>query len=152
MCENNNWNLTSTKTRLGFPYVIFFGFTADKGGYRLSDQNLDPICKMVPLTNLSELRHILGVFLQSKDDIPIVDKCGYGQIAKFLTALTSSRNGQPIPFDWMPECQSAFDTIRNYLLDVVHLAPVYYRCHCIVGGMHQKTANHLGYGNSWMTW
>ena len=48
MCHDNNWTLNPTKTRLGFPYVTFFGFTADNEGYRLSDQNLDPIRKMVP--------------------------------------------------------------------------------------------------------
>ena len=87
------------KTRVGFPYVTFFGFTANKDGYHLSDQNLDHIRKMIPPTNLSELRYILGVFVQSKDYIPIVDKRGYGQIAKPLTVLTGSRDGQPVPFD-----------------------------------------------------
>ena len=63
MCKDNNWTLNPAKTRLGFPYVTFFGFTADYDGYRLSDQNLDPIRKMIPPTNLSELCHILGIFV-----------------------------------------------------------------------------------------
>ena len=66
--------------------------------------------------------------MQSKDHIPIVDKRGYGQTA------AGSRNGQPVPFDWAPECQSAFDTIRNYLFDGAHLAPVDYRLPLHCGG------------------
>ena len=144
LCKDNNWTLNPAKTKLGFPYATFFGFTADKEGYRLADKNLDPIRKMVPPTNLSELRHVLGVFVQSKDYIPIENKRGYAQIVKPLTKLTGSSNGQPVPFHWTPQCQEAFDKIRNYLLDGVHLSPADNRLPLHCGGDASEDGKSFG--------
>jgi hypothetical protein len=62
LCERENWTLNATKTHVGFPSCVFFGFHVDKAGTRLADKNLDPIKRMVPPTNLPELRMTLGVF------------------------------------------------------------------------------------------
>jgi hypothetical protein len=64
LCERENWTLNATKTLVGFPSCVFFGFHVDREGTRLADKNLDPIKRMVPPTNLPELRMTLGVFVQ----------------------------------------------------------------------------------------
>lgn len=71
----------------------FFGFTVDKTGTRLADKNLDPIRRMVPPTNVSEVRKTLGVFVQSARFIP-----QYAHIVRPLTELTRSENGKPVAF------------------------------------------------------
>jgi hypothetical protein len=48
LCQQENWTLNATKTKVGFPSCPFFGFIADKTGTRLADKNFDPIKRMVP--------------------------------------------------------------------------------------------------------
>ncbi len=82
LCERENWTLNATKTRVGFLSCVFFGFLVDKSGTRLADKNLDPIKRMVPPTNLPELRMTLGVFVQSSRFIP-----QYAHVVRPLTEL-----------------------------------------------------------------
>ncbi len=102
--------------------LCFFGFEVDALGVRLTDKNLDPIRRMVPPTNLHELRSILSVFVQSSRFIP-----NYAHIAQALTHLTRSSNGKPVPFVWTADQQQAYDKIKVLLLlDGVHLCPANY--------------------------
>jgi hypothetical protein len=48
LCERENWTLNATKTLVGFPSIVFFGFRIDKHGTRLADKNLDAIKRMAP--------------------------------------------------------------------------------------------------------
>jgi hypothetical protein len=77
---------------------------------------------MVPPSNLPELRSTLGVFVQSSRFIP-----RYSHIVAPLTALTRSAHGKPVPFVWDTAQQTAFDQVRNLLLDGIHLSPADYR-------------------------
>ncbi len=117
LCERENWTLNATKTRVGFPSCVFFGFLVDKSGTRLADKNLDPIKRMVPPTNLPELRMTLGVFVQSSRFIP-----QYAHVVRPLTELTRCEKGQPVSYVWTPERQQSYDHARNLLLDGIHLA------------------------------
>ena len=91
----------------------------DKHGTRLADKNLNPTKRMVPPTNLPELRMTLGVFVQSSRFIP-----QYAHIVRPLTELTRCEKGIPVPFIWTPERQQSFDHVRNLLLDGIHLGPL----------------------------
>jgi hypothetical protein len=73
---------------------------------------------MVPPSNLPELRSTLGVFVQSARFIPI-----YAHIVAPLTALTRSYAGKPVPYIWDDKTQTAYDNVRNLLLDGIHLPP-----------------------------
>jgi hypothetical protein len=96
LCQQENRTLNATKTKVGYPSCFFFGFEVDiNKGTRLADKNLDPVRRMVPPTNLSELRSTLGVFVQSARFIP-----QYAHIVAPLTALTRSSQGKPVPFLW----------------------------------------------------
>jgi hypothetical protein len=70
LCQKENWTLNATKTKVGYPSCVFFGFEVDIDGTRLADKNLDPVRRMVPPTNLPELRNTLGVFVQSARSPP----------------------------------------------------------------------------------
>jgi hypothetical protein len=129
LCEREHWTLNAAKTYVGFPSCTFFGFTVDKTGTRLADKNLDPIRRMVPPTNVSEVRKTLGVFVQSARFIP-----NYAHIVRPLTELTRSEHGKPVAFEWTEERQQSYDTIRNLLLDGIHLAPPDYRLPFHSGG------------------
>jgi hypothetical protein len=122
LCQQENWTLNATKTKVGYPSCVFFGFEVDIEGTRLADKNLDPVRRMVPPTNLPELRSTLGVFVQSARFIP-----QYAHIVAPLTALTRSHQGKPVPFLWEEAQQTAYDHIRNLLLDGIHLSPPDYR-------------------------
>ncbi len=121
LCERKNWTLNATKTFVGFPSIVFFGFYVDKHGTSLADKNLDPIKRMVPPTNLPEMRMTLGVFVQSSRFIP-----QYAHIVRLLIELTRCDKGIPVPFIWTPERHQNFDHVRNLLLDGIHLAPPNY--------------------------
>jgi hypothetical protein len=129
LCARENWTLNAAKTYVGFPSCTFFGFTVDKTGTRLADKNLDPIRRMVPPTNVSEVRKTLGVFVQSARFIP-----NYAHIVRPLTELTRSEHGKPVAFAWTEERQHSYDQIRNLLLDGIHLAPPDYRLPFHSGG------------------
>jgi hypothetical protein len=77
---------------------------------------------MVPPANLPELRSTLGVFVQSSHFIP-----KYAHIVAPLTALTRSDKGKPVTYVWDDNTQQAYDTVRNLLLDGIHLSPPDYR-------------------------
>jgi hypothetical protein len=79
LCQQENWTLNATKTKVGFPSCPFFGFVVDKTGTRLADKNLDPVRRMVPPCNVPELRKTLDVFVQSSRFIP-----NYAHVARPL--------------------------------------------------------------------
>jgi hypothetical protein len=127
--DRENWTLNATKTHVGFPSCVFFGFLVDKSGTRLADKKLDPIKRMVPPTNLPELRMTLGVFVQSSRFIT-----RYTHVVRPLTELTRCDKDQPVPYIWTPERQQSYDHIRNLLLDGIHLAPPNYQLPFHSGG------------------
>jgi hypothetical protein len=96
--QDNNFGLSPSKTYLGFPSVDFWGFNASKKGTTLADKNLNPIERMAEPANLPELRHTLGVFVQSKG---YVDE--HAMIVEPLHALTRhGANKLPVPCVWGP--------------------------------------------------
>jgi hypothetical protein len=122
LCKEENWTLNATKTRVGYHSCLFCGFEVDTKGTRLADKNLDPIRRMVPLTNSPELRSTLGVFVRSARLIP-----RYAHIVAPLTALTRSSAGKPLPYLYDDKTQAAYDKVRNLLLDGIDLSPPDYR-------------------------
>jgi hypothetical protein len=143
LCDRENWTLNATKTHVEFPSCVFFGFLVDKSGTRLADKNLDPIKRMVPPTNLPELRMTLGVFVQSSRFIP-----QYAHVVCPLTELTRCDKGQPVPYIWTPERQQSYDHIRNLLPDGIHLAPQIISYLFTAAATLPTTVSPTGYTNS----
>ncbi len=128
-------NLTSPKHTLVTPPVSFFGFEVDSQGTRLAEKNLNPVRRMVPPSNLHELRSTLGLFVQSSRFIT-----RYAHIVQPLTALTRTDQGKPVPFTWTDAQQHAFDHICNLLREWIHLPPADYRLPFHSGEMPATTA------------
>ena len=116
VCADNSITLNPHKTKVGYPSADFFGFTADKNGTRLAEKNLDPVSKMVPPTDISGVRRVLGIFQQCRSYLGQ----DYATVALPLTKLTRGR--KPV-FTWGEDQQTAFETIRDRLLARPHLHP-----------------------------
>ena len=118
VCRENNITLNVHKTRTGFTQAQFFGFSVDRHGTKLAEKHLDPLENLIPPSDISELRRVLGLFQVSRK---YVDH--FAHIAKPLSVMLRGR--KPV-FRWDSEQQTAFDAIRSLLLTGVHLCPPRY--------------------------
>ena len=118
VCRENNITLNVHKTRIGFTQAQFFGFSVDRHGTKLAEKHLDPLENLIPPSDISELRRVLGLFQVSRK---YVDH--FAHIAKPLSVMLRGR--KPV-FRWDSEQQTAFDAIRSLLLTGVHLCPPRY--------------------------
>ena len=64
MFFKNNMSVKARKKHFGFPESEFFGATLDTNGYRMTNHNLDPICKCVAPKDVHEVQRVLGLFVQ----------------------------------------------------------------------------------------
>ena len=118
VCVLKDITLNTHKTRIGYNEATFYGFTVNADGSHLADKHLDPLRTLVPPTDISELRRVLGLFVVSRKYIK-----DYAMISKPMTDVLRGRLPQ---FRWGEVEQRAFDTIHDLLLQGVHLsAPDY---------------------------
>lgn len=103
VADKHNLSLKASKTKLGYPTATFGGYEIGHGQRSLALKHLAPLLKMAPPTDVSSLRHTLGVFVQSKDMIP-----NYSILVKPLTRLTGK-----VPWRWADEEQKTFDLIKE---------------------------------------
>jgi transposase InsO family protein len=114
VCEKYVITLGTAKTRFGYSEAQFFGFRVNKEGSHLALKHLDPIRNLVPPGDIHELRRVLGLFVVSRKYL-----ADYALLSRPMTEILK---GKPPTFRWGPEQQAAFDTIRDKLLEGVHLA------------------------------
>ena len=107
MADKNDMSLKASKTFFGSPEADFWGHTLDKDGHRAAIHNLDPIQKMVPPENISELRRVLGLMVQHKDSIP-----SWAFDARPLHELTRKN----VEWEWTDERNTAFELLRDACL------------------------------------
>ena len=86
VCLNNNITLNVHKTRFGFSSAQFFGFEVDAAGIRLAEKHLNPLENLVPPTDISELRRVLGLFQVSRRFID-----HYAHVALPMSSLLRGR-------------------------------------------------------------
>ena len=86
-CSEGQFSLTARKTKIGFPTANFAGFEVGMGCRRLAEKHCAPLMQMREPTNSSELRSVMGLFVQNREFIP-----GYSTIAKPLNKLTGSNS------------------------------------------------------------
>ncbi len=67
----------------------------------------------MPPNDIHELRRVLGLFVVSRKYL-----ANYALLSRPMTEILK---GKPPTFRWGPEQQAAFDTIRDKLLEGVHL-------------------------------
>jgi hypothetical protein len=114
VCEKYCITLGTAKTRFGYSEAQFFGFRVNKEGSHLALKHLDPIRNLVPPNDIHELRRVLGLFVVSRKYI-----ANYALLSSPMTAVLK---GKPPTFRWGPEQQVSFDSIRDKLLQGVHLS------------------------------
>ena len=83
MADKNNMSFSAKKTCFGDTQVEFYGHVLDKDGIRHAEKHMRPFDNMVPPSDISELRRVLGLFVQHKDQIQ-----EYAMIAAPLHNLT----------------------------------------------------------------
>jgi hypothetical protein len=128
---------------LVFP-LAFFGFRVDKTGTRLADKNLDPITRMVPPTNLPELRMTLGDFVQSSRFIPY-----YAHVVRPLTELTHCDKGSLWLLSGLPRDNKVTITFAtSYLMLFILPLPTIAYLSSIAAATRPTTARHMGSTNS----
>ena len=108
MADKNNMSYKASKTCFGVPEVEFFGHILNIDGRRHADHHLAPFRNMVPPENISELRRVLGLFVQHKDAIP-----NFGIIARPLHDLTIKGR----QWQWRADVEHyAFEALRDKCL------------------------------------
>jgi hypothetical protein len=113
MCEKYSITLGTAKTRFGYGEAQFFGFRVNKEGSHLALKHLDPLRNLVPPNDIHELRCVLGLFVVSRKYL-----ANYALLSRPMTEILK---GKPPTFRWGPEQQVSFDSIRDKLLEGVHL-------------------------------
>ena len=102
--------------RVGFPEAVFFGFEIDKSGHRPTDRNLDPIIKMKPPRDKSDLRRILGLFSSVREYIKPESQISLAPLHKLV--------GKKSKWEWTPKHQEIVNGVRRVLLTGKHLHAV----------------------------
>ena len=106
LCRKYGVTLKPTKTFIGMAEVEFVGYLIRKGLITVSPANLRPIANLEPPRDVSALRRVLGLFVQSRGFVP-----QYGVLSKPLTRLTGS-----VKFEWGTREQSAFEVLKAAIL------------------------------------
>ncbi len=84
--------------------VPFLGQILSAGGFRPDPKNTEPITKIRPPTNLTELRSFLGMVTHYGNYI-----ADLANVAEPLIALKR----KDVPFIWSDDCQSAFEQLKT---------------------------------------
>ena len=113
ICDRFHITLGIKKTRFGFKSAKFGGFELGDGKRSLAQRNLGPLRDLEPPRDVPSLRHILGVFVQSKEMLR-----NYSQRVKPLTRLTGK-----VVWRWTALEQKAFEDIRN---EIVQRPAIYF--------------------------
>ena len=101
-------SLKASKTFFGSASTEYWGHTLDKDSYRAAIHNVSPIRNMIVLTDVSELRCVLGRLVQHEDTIP-----RYSHLARPLHKLTC----EGVKWAWSPECDACFEKLQQKNLD-----------------------------------
>ena len=125
MVNKNTMSLKASKTCFRQPGADFWGHALSKDGHCSALYNLTPIKEMVAPSDVSELRHVLGLIVQHKDNIPM-----WAFDAHPLHNLTR----KDMPWNWSEECDAAFESIRSaWLNNSILAAPDYTKPFCVAG-------------------
>jgi hypothetical protein len=101
-----NLKLHPRKSHLAVEEVDYLGHTIFKGGVRVSKKKSTAVRKLSPPTNFKELQSLIGLFSYFRTFI-----ANFSKIARPLTDMLKPEN----PFMWTPECQQAFEELKEKL-------------------------------------
>jgi hypothetical protein len=101
-----NLKLHPRKSHLAVEEVDYLGHTIFKGGVRVSKKKSAAVRKLTPPTSFKELQSLIGLFSYFRTFI-----ANFSKIARPLTDMLKPEN----PFMWTPECQRAFEELKEKL-------------------------------------
>ena len=104
--QDANLKLKPTKCRLLQRRVSFLGYTVSAAGVETDPEKISAITNWPTPQNLRQCRAFVGLCQYYRKFVP-----NFSNIAAPLHALTK----KGARFDWSPECQSAFDKLKNSL-------------------------------------
>ena len=107
MAVKEGVKLNPAKVKIGQSTGKFYGFNLSRKGMSPTAANLDPVVKMTAPTTQSEVRSILGIFVQFRHFFE-----RYDRLVKPMQRLLK----KDVQFTWTDECQAAMNTIRERLL------------------------------------
>ena len=99
--------LNAEKCHIGHSQVKFLGHIVSEEGCRSDPANVEAIMKMQSPTKVKEVRRYLGMTGFYRKHIQ-----NYAKIASPLTNLTRTQ----VDFKWTPECQQAFEILKQKLI------------------------------------
>ena len=106
MCLETGVKLNPAKVCVGVREVKFYGYKLSKKGLHPAEGNLDPIKKLTAPTNRSEVRSLLGLFVQFRQFFE-----RYDRIVKPIQKLLHKN----VAFEWGPEQEQALATLKAHI-------------------------------------
>ena len=130
MCLIRQVTIKPSKCELLTRKVSYYGWLLDADGISPAKRNLDPIRRMRAPRNISELKSVLGTFVQFRHFLMDTELDNNGNVRSILynelvgPISESHVNGISKDFSqaWGPLQTAAFERIRHLLLKGVHLS------------------------------
>jgi len=116
MCRKTGIKMNPAKMYVGVKSAKFYGYTVSSRGLEPAKGNLDPIKKLTAPTNRSEVRSLLGLFVQFRRFFERYDR---------LAAPIQQLLRKDCKFEWKQEQQEALEKMKERILqpDVYLAAP-----------------------------
>src|SRR6266542_932492 len=95
----------------------FLGHIISAEEIRMDPEKIAKMVTLSSLTNLKELRSKLGLISYYRQYIK-----GFSNITRPMYELTREENGKPVPFEWTPARQKAFEAIKAKLATALVVA------------------------------
>lgn len=125
ICEKENIKLKRSKCHFAKDTIDFLGYEVREGSYSPNNVNVEVIKKLLPPRNMKELQRFLGT-------INVYHKFihNYAQIRIPLNHLLK----KDIKWKWTPECQEAYQKLKDSLISkpILALFNPNYPCHVYV--------------------
>ena len=108
MCRATGIKLNPAKVEVGMSRAKFYGYVVSSKGLEPAERNLDPIRKLTSPTNRSEVRSLLGLFVQFRRFFERYDRLA-SPIQKLLR--------KDRKFEWGKEQQQAMKAMQARILE-----------------------------------
>ncbi len=106
LLKENGVQLNLSKCEIAKNEVTFLGYRVSREGSQPDPKNIEAVLEMKPPTKVKEVRRFLGMTGFYRKRIH-----NYAKIATPLTSLTRITQ----TFKWTDQCQTAFETLKEYL-------------------------------------
>ena len=116
MCRKNGVRINPAKMMVGVDKAKFYGYVVSGKGLEPAEKNLDPIRKLTAPTNRTEVRSLLGLFVQFRRFFERYDRL----VAPIQQLLRKDKK-----FQWGKQEQEALDKMKAHITkDNIYLAAV----------------------------